>query len=218
MPRSVHRLIRPLVVALAAVLVGPVLTVTPASAAVLFTCTGIDGGTFLLSPGLSHTQTAQSAFQNDVTLGFSLPCNNGEKGFFRIGRNFTGLTDVTTYPPRPLGCPVAWGGAGPDYPDKMPILRGTTDPSFDVHWYSDDTSSTGTTKVKQGSTSTRWRVIFTITAGKYVAPAGLRTQIKFEATIDKLRGNEPKPTCRDDSNPWPGVRLLPLSTVVVQQH
>src|SRR4026209_2251002 len=95
MPRSVHRLIRPLVVALAAVLVGPVLTVNPASAAVLFTCNGIDGGPFPLSPGLSHTQTAQSAFQNDVTLGFSLPCDNGEKGFFRIGRNFTGLTDVT---------------------------------------------------------------------------------------------------------------------------
>jgi hypothetical protein len=212
-------MIRRLVVAgLAAALASPVLPDTPASAEVLFTCSGIDGGFFLLSPGLSHTQTAQNAFYDTVNI-YSQPCSNGEHALFRIGSIFTdyGLNPTTSYPTRPLGCPVVWGGAGPDYPDRTPILLGATDPSFNVHWYSTDTSSTGIAKVKQGSTSTRWRLAFTITAGKYAAPAGMKTKIKFEAGIKAQRGNDPPFTCADDSSPVTGVNLLSASSVLVQQ-
>jgi hypothetical protein len=169
---------RRLVVAgLAAALAGPVLAVGPAHAPVLFTCPGIDSGFFLFTPGLSHTQTAQDAFYDSVNLGFTQSCSNGERALFRIGRIFTdyGLNPVTTFPARPYGCLEMWGGAGPDYPDTTPILIGATDPSFNAHWYSDDTSSTGVTKVKQGPVANRWRLIFTITAGRYTAPAGLKT-------------------------------------------
>jgi hypothetical protein len=44
-------------------------------------------------------------------------------------RSFTDLRSRV----RPLGSPVVWGGAGPDYPDRTPILLGATDPSFNVH-------------------------------------------------------------------------------------
>jgi hypothetical protein len=205
-------------VAFAAALAAPVVPVTRAPAEVLFSCSGIDGGFFLLSPGLSHTQTAQNAFYDTVDI-YNQPCSNGEHALFRIGSIFTdyGLNAVTSFPSRPLGCPVVWGGAGPDYADRTPILLGPTDPSFNVHWYSTDTSSTGIAKVRQGSTSTRWLLVFTITAGKYAPPAGLTTKIKFNADIKAQRGNEPPFTCADDSSPVTGVDLLSAGSVLVQQ-
>jgi hypothetical protein len=214
------RLTRRLVVAaLVATLAAPVLVEAPASAGVLFTCPGIDSGFFLFSPGLSHTQTAQDAFYDTAHFGFDQACSNGEQALFRIGEIFTdyGLNAVTTYPTRPYGCLEMWGGAGPDYPDTTPILIGAADPSFNIHWSSTDTSSTGVTKVKQGPVANHWRLIFTITAGKYTAPAGMKTKIKFQAMIKAQKGNEPPATCADDSNPFGGVNLYPAGIVVVSQ-
>jgi hypothetical protein len=209
---------RLVIIGMALALAVPVLPITPASAEVLFSCPAIDGGFFLLSPGLSHTQTAQNAFYDTVTI-YSQPCSNGEQALFRIGSIFTdyGLNPTTSYPTRPLGCPVVWGGAGPDYPDRTPILLGPTDPSFHVHWYSTDSSSTGIAKVRQGSISTQWRLVFSITAGKYAPPAGMTTKIKVQVGIKAQRGNEPPFTCADDSSPVTGVNLNSVSSMVVQQ-
>ena len=125
------------------------------------------------------------------------------------------LNPIASFPPKPLGCPVAWGGAGPDYPDQTPILLGATDASFHVIWYSDSTSSTGIAKVKAGSSGTEYRVVFNITSGKYAPPAGQKTKIKGTISIS------PHPsfsyTCDDDTDPLEYVEITSVGPVIVNQ-
>ena len=203
---------------LAAVLAAPIFVTTPSSAAVLFSCPGIDSSlgesNFGFMPGLSHTQTAQDAWYDYVQIYNDGVCSNGQQLYIAAG---TGVGDnpVTTFPPRPLGCPVAWGGAGPDYPDQTPILLGATDPSFDIFWYATSTTSTGVAKVKQGATGDQWKLVFNITAGQYAPPAGKKTKLKFTATIAPYPGYSY--TCADESDSLEYVKLASVGSVIVNQ-
>jgi hypothetical protein len=210
---------RLLIAGLVAVLVGPVLSVAPASATgtVLFTCTRIDPGASYVGgfrPGLSHTQTAQDARDVSIQVVDLGVCSNGERTVIRAGAG-VGFNPLTTRPGRPLGCPVAWGGAGPDYPDQTPILFGGTDPSFSAQWLSDGSYSFGIAKVKQGAAGDQWRFVFNITTGKYAPPTGMKTKIKFTTKITPYPGVEY--TCADDSDPLEYVSLTSSGGVIVKQ-
>jgi hypothetical protein len=171
---------RRLVVAgLAAGLAAPIFVVTPpASAAVLVTCTNVAGGV-QITPGLGHTQTAQSDVDSSINVA---GCNNGQPGAaFFTGQGIFNPNPTTTFPSRPLGCPVGLGGVGPDYSDQTPILFGN-DPGFLLDWDA-GTDSTGITKVKQGPVPTQVRLVLVITAGQYAPPAGKKTKFKGTFTL-----------------------------------
>jgi hypothetical protein len=202
-----------IIVGLAAALSAPVFAVTPASAAILFTCPLIDSGGesyFGFTPGLSYNQNSQDAFLDFIRIE-NVPCSNEESLQIRAG-SYLGYNAITTFSSRPLGCPVAWGGAGPDYSDQTPILLGATDPSFTAVWRNQDTSQ-GIAKVKQGAAGDQWRLVFNITTGKYHPPAGKKTKIKFAATI----GPYGPGTCADDSDPQGFVALTSVGSVIVSQ-
>jgi hypothetical protein len=170
---------------LAAALVTPVIAVPPASAIVLFTCTSDPGEAYggpahfsyaRVHPGLQHTPSSQDVV-GQIPLS-ATACSNGEQtNGLLFGQPFTDEA-VTTFPPRPLGCPAAWGGAGPDYPDQTPILIGA-EGSFETYWTKEPSGpSAGIAKVKQGPAGDQWRFVFVITSGKYAPPLGQKTKIK----------------------------------------
>jgi len=196
---------------LTAFLVAP-LSVTPsASATVLFTCTGVSADSRLgLSPGWSHTQTAQSA-NGSIGIGFApSQCDNGESGVIQI------INPVTSYSPRPIGCPVAWGGAGPDYADQTPLLPGDIR-SFKTIWYTPPRRhSNGVVKAKAGPAGDQYRLIFSIAAGAYAPPPGQKTKIKFTANIAPAPGWSY--TCADDTDALEYVTLTVLGSVIVAQQ
>jgi hypothetical protein len=203
---------------LGAALAAPLCVAPRASAAVLFTCPAVaDGAPVSFSPGLSHTQTAQEASFGSIQFGTGDDaCSNGEAGWLLWGDGVSPPTNpVLTYPARPLGCPVAWGGTGPDYADQTPILIGATDPSFRVIWSGGDNGS-GIAKAKAGPVGTQFRFVFNVTAGRYAPPAGKRTKIKFTVDI------APHPsvvsyTCANDSDPLETVELSSVGGVIVTQ-
>jgi hypothetical protein len=83
-------------------------------------------------------------------------CSNGQSATARI-------VDIRSNAPRPLGCPVALGGAlGNDYPDQTAVLVGQN-PSLRVDWASGP-DSYGLAKLKMGTTGTQWRAVLVIQA------------------------------------------------------
>jgi hypothetical protein len=185
-------MLRRLVIAgLAAVLAAPLWSVPHASAVVLFTCPGLDtparDNPFVLHPGLNNTPRLQNMVLNRLSL-YDDPCSNGERLVIQFGDQSGVVTNSTlSYPSRPMACPASWGGS--DYPDGTPLLIGASDPSFQVTWYSDDTTSTGVVKIKAGPVGSQLRLVFTITNGKYVAPAGTKTKIQLRVTIEPAYDN-----------------------------
>jgi hypothetical protein len=212
------------IVGLAASLATPGLIATPAAAAVLFTCPGIELGgpgdqqsTIYWGPeaGLRHTPAAQDVRASYVRLPGS--CTNGG-GYVKIGTFWGGghlLGPTVTYPPRPLGCPVAWGGAGPDYADQTPILLGGNR-SFLVYWYADGSASYGITKVKAGTIGTEYKFVLNINDGAYAPPAGKKTKLKFPVAIS------PAPnwsySCTDNSDPIEYLMLDGAGSVIATQQ
>jgi hypothetical protein len=215
-------MLRRLVIAgFAAMLAAPASVIAPASAAVLFSCPGIDSASnesyFQFSPGLSHTQTAQDAYFDFVRISGPNTCTNGQGASIWIGRALD-FNAVTTFPSRPLGCPVAWGGVGPDYPDQTPILQGSATPhpnSYAAYWYATATYSYGLVKVKQATARNQWKLVFVINTGEYAPPAGKKTKVKFTATISPYPGYSY--TCANDSNPLESVSLTSVGQVIVTQ-
>jgi hypothetical protein len=202
-----------IVIGLAAALAAPALAVTPASAFVIFTCTSASGTAFI-APGLSHTPAPQ---HHGAPAGISLgSCSNLQTGSMEVGAGGpSSLNAVATFPPRPLGCPTALGGAGPDYPNQTPIFFGA-DPSFKVVW-SSGPNSTGIAKVKSAGPSapTTLKIVFVVTAGQYAPPAGKKTKIKASldiAPIDTFN-------CVNDSDPISSVSVMlsPSTSLIVQQ-
>jgi hypothetical protein len=83
-------------------------------------------------------------------------CSNGNSGTASI-------VDIRSYGPRPLGCPVALGGAeGNDYADTTPILVGAA-MSMTIDWATGP-NSYGVAAAKAGPTGTQWRFRLAITA------------------------------------------------------
>jgi hypothetical protein len=208
---------RLVIVSLAAAVVGPLYVTTPASATVLFTCPGIDPVSYMgFLPGLSHTQTAQDSDNNYVD--FNDPCSNGRTGWIVWGDE-NGFTRTESLPSEPLGCPVSWGGAGPDYADQRVVLLGSdgSGPSaFSVQWtVPQNDESNGVVKVKAGPVATQYRLVFTITSGAYAPPAGKQTRVKVTVNI------APAPvvsyTCADDSDPLEYIALTSVGSVIVSQ-
>ena len=200
-----------IVAGLAATMAVPAFVITPASAAILFTCPSIDASSNArVLPGLRHTQTAQ-----DVTghIPISTPCSNGEVADIAFGSGW-GYPAVTTFGPRPLGCPVAWGGAGPDYPDQKPILLGETYPSLRIFW--EDATSHGIAKVKAGATGVEWKIVLSITSGAYAPPAGQKTKIKGAINIAPSPGVSY--TCADDSDSLELLALSSAGSLIVKQE
>jgi hypothetical protein len=205
---------RLILVGLAAVLAAPAFSVTPASAAVLFTCSGIDTfGQMGLSPGLSNTASAETV--SVLAMGISTPCSNGETAFVVNGPN-----PIASYPPRPLSCPVGFGGATSfGYPDQTPILFGADGGggALSWHWYGAagakaPSDSSGIFKVKAGPNPTQWRFAFIITSGAYAPPAGKKTKVKFPVSISpstEYRCYDPYVVV--------GLNLNPAGSVIVQQ-
>jgi hypothetical protein len=180
-------------VSLATAIAAPFLAIAPASAVVLFSCNSVSGAASF-TPGLGHTQTAQTLSATAVLSG----CSNEQTATIAVGSE-SGLDTVATLPETPLGCPESTGGAGPDYANQTPVLVGG-DPSFSITW-SIGPPSTGIAKLKAagpGQTNdTMAKVVFTITAGQYAPPSGQQTKLKglisFSATDSY--------TCGDDSDP-----------------
>jgi hypothetical protein len=203
-----------IIAGLAAGLATPLYATPPATAAILFTCPSVAPGgssNATLSPGLSHTPTAQTV---QGYLGIDAPCSNGETASVFLGTSWSS-NPMTTYPPRPMGCPVAWGGAGPDYADQTPLLLGPTNPSFGIFWFSTSTASEGIAKAKAGPTGTQWRIVLNITTGKYAPPAGEKTQMKGTLNIAPLLGETY--TCADDSDPDSTLELTSAGSLIVNQ-
>ena len=202
-------MLRRLVVAgLAAAFAAPILAITPAPAAVLFSCTAVSA-TASLTPGISHTQMAQTDVSGSASMS---GCSNGEVASIGIGAG-AGHNAVTTFPPRPIGCPVAAGGAGPDYPENTPILTGP-DPSMGISW-SLGGSSTGILKAKAGAIATpnEAKIVIVITVGKYAPPAGKKTKIKGPGGYVPLDSF----SCTDDSDPLTSVSITNSASWIVQQ-
>jgi hypothetical protein len=194
---------------LAAALVAPILAIAPAATVVLFSCSTVSG-TATITPGISHTQTAQTDFSALASIG---GCTNSDSASAGIGSG-AGVNTVTTFPPRPVGCPVAAGGTGPDYANNVPILSGP-DPSFTATW-ADTSSSTGIAKVKSAGPAaplTDIKVVLVITAGKYLAPAGMKTKLKGTASWAPVdTGN-----CADDTDPFSSLTFTVPAGLIAQQ-
>jgi hypothetical protein len=208
---------RLILVGLGAVLAAPAFSVTPAAATVLFSCPSIDTiGLMRFSPGLGHTQTAQT--MGSGGFGISDPCSNGETA--DVG--WDGYNLASTYPPRPLNCPWAWAPHVLDpntvYPDQTPLLFGPDGGPSAFGWrWAIAGDSHGIFKAKAGPNSDFWRFVFNITSGAYAPPAGKKTKVKFTEVIKPYPG-ESLQGCADDSDL---VNLVSLdhsvSSVIVQQ-
>jgi hypothetical protein len=203
-------MLRRLVLAgLAAALATPAFATAPASAAVLFSCT-TGTATASLTPGLSHNQTAQTVTATGALSG----CGSGGGGSATLTAGTPNV--LNSYPSRPLGCPVSFGGAGPDYPDQTPVLLGT-DPSFDIDWAA-GANSTGIAKVKAGATgSGTLRLVFNITAGQYTPPSGQKTKLKGALALDTVTPVNDTFTCADDSDPASSLNFVNSGNLIVNQ-
>ena len=203
-------MLRRLIVAgLAAGLAAPIFAITPASAAILVTCTSVSGSS-TLTPGLGHNQTAQSDV--DTTATFS-GCNNGQTGGTTTTGSPSNTNPTTSFPPRPLGCPTALGGAGPDYADQTPILI-SADPGFKITW-NVGPISTGIVKVKSHGPANPGdvRVLLVITAGQYAPPAGKKTKVKGLLNFVPTGSW----TCVDDSDRIDTVNVTNNGNFIIQQ-
>jgi hypothetical protein len=181
--------------------------VAPASAVILFTCTS-NSGSAGITPGISHNQTAQTDFSAVGTIG---SCSNSDSASLGIGSG-AGWGTVASFPPKPLGCPTAAGGAGPDYANNVPILIGPN-PSFGTTW-ADSSTSTGIAKVKSAGpvAITDIKFVLVITGGKYLAPAGQKTKLKGTASWTPVdTGN-----CTDDTDPFTSLTYT-ISSLIAQQ-
>jgi hypothetical protein len=157
------------------------------------------------APGLSHTRTPQT-----VSGHFGLDgCTNGEQPLVQFGTGF-GRDSVATYPPRPLGCSVSDGGAGPDHPDQTPILIGSTDQSLRIDWSGG--TSYGRAKLKSGGAGAPLKLVFTVVSGTYAPPPGHKTKRKGSIA--------PAPTdthsCANDANPATDFTLSLSGSVIVK--
>ena len=196
-------MLRRLVLAgLAIAVATPVLSIAPASAAILFSCTAATT-TASLTPGLSHNQTAQSVTATGTLSG----CGTGGGG----SGTLTAGT-LSSFGSRPLGCPTSQGGAGPDYADQTPLLLGS-DPSFDIDWAA-GANSTGIAKVKASSATGQLRIVFNITAGQYTPPSGQKTKVK--GSIQLIGANDTF-TCADNSDPASSLNFVNAGSLIVNQ-
>jgi hypothetical protein len=197
-------------VVLTAALAVPLVTAAPAPGAILFSCTSIDDGSFAnLAPGLHHDQMAQTDVYGAV---FASSCSNADTMAVFVG-SYAALGTVASYPSRPLGCPEALGGAGPDYADQTPILLGPTDPSFSINWGMGGNSS-GIAKAKSAGPTAPGsiRLVFNITSGLYVPPAGQKTKVKGMVSFTPFDSY----SCADNSDPIESVDIT-SGTLLVQQ-
>ena len=209
---------RLIIVGLAAGLAAPVFAITPASSAILFTCpTNSVTGSSVLTPGLDHTQTAQSDVDTVAQIGSAgTPCSNGN---YSVASGVTtgspsNTNPTTSFPPRPLGCPTVLGGAGPDYADQTPILI-SADPGFTIDWNS-GANSTGIVKVKSAPTvpAGRVRLLLVVTAGQYAPPAGLKTKLKTILAFTPTGSW----TCADNSDPIDTVNIANADGQLIAQQ
>jgi hypothetical protein len=210
-------MVRRLVIAgFAAALIAPIYVTPSASATVLFTCPSLDSTESWIgfNPGWSHTQTAQDAWTNELLAG-PTDCSNGQRFWVQWGTRL-GRNSSVSFPPRPLGCPVAWGGAGPDYADRTPILFGPDGGSsaFVISWAAVPQSH-GIFKAKAGPAGDEYRLVFNITQGGYAPPAGMKTKMKL--TVQITPAPDWSYTCADDTDPLEYVLLTLVRQVVVRQ-
>ena len=206
-----------IIAGLAAALAAPIFVTTPASATVLFTCPAIDsaGGSYIgFTPGWSHTQTAQDAWNNNINI--STACSNGTTGYIYWGFTY-GFNSTVSYPARPLGCPVSWGGLGPDYADQTPILLGPDGgpTAFQAYWSIAGGGSYGLAKAKAGPVGTQYRLVFNVTSGAYAPPAGKKTKIKLTVSISPRPGYAY--SCAFDFDPLEFVDLTSVGSVIISQ-
>jgi hypothetical protein len=197
-----------MVAGLVAGLATPLIAVKPAEAVILFDCSSFTGSASI-TPGLSHNQTAQNVSAAGTLSG----CSNGETGSVGVG-SAAGHNPFVNFPPRPLGCPTAIGGAGPDYANQTPILFGQ-DPGFSISWSLGGTPSTGIAKAKSAGPGAPGSVrsVLVITAGKYAPPAGKKTKVKGLVDFTPTDSFN----CLDDSDPISSVSLANNGVTIVNQ-
>jgi hypothetical protein len=210
-------MLRRLIVAgLALGLAAPVFVLTqPASAAILLTCTTVSG-TSTLTPGLSHNQTAQSDVDTSATFS---GCSGtlGKTGGTAVTGSPATPNTTHSFPPRPLGCPTALGGAGPDYADQTPVLI-SSDPGFEITWSGGGGgNSTGVTKVKSNGPLNPGtvRTVLVVTGGSVnpTPPAGQKNKIKGKLNFTPTGSF----TCADDSDPIDTVTIANNGSFIWQQ-
>jgi hypothetical protein len=193
-------------VGFAAAIAAPLLSATPASATVLFSCTNASGSA-TLTPGLSNTPTHQT----DVSAVASISgCSNGETGSVGIGSG-SGHSTVASVA-NANGNLSCLGNP----PNNTPIIVGLTDPSFDIAWtLGGPGSSTGITKIKGSGAVARSKAVLVLTAGRYTpAPAGQKTKLKV--TFNFIPNNG---VCNGQAGNTTSVNIAitPSTSLIVQQ-
>jgi hypothetical protein len=160
---------RIVIVGFAAALAGPILTVTPAEAAVLFNC-GTVTGTVTLNPGLTNVP----AHQDDVSgASDNFSCDNGDGGSFAFGSG-AGLSTVSSV--ASFNGDVACSMTAPN---NTVLMTGLTDPSVGFLWDADGgATSSGITKIKAAGSSDEVKLVLVITAGRYAPPIDKKTKMK----------------------------------------
>lgn len=198
---------RLLIAGVAGALATPIFVTTGASATILFSCSSAHIEAYL-NPGLSHSPTAQTAQTTYLSQGSSVSgCGSGG------GSASLSVGPISSYPPRPLGCPESYGGApGNNYPDQTPLLIGGN-PSFTLGWASGG-NSTGVAKVKAGGPD-QLKLVFVITAGQFTPPAGQKTKLK--GTIQITAVDNPA-ECYDDSLPAYFLEFGNVGSLFVNQR
>jgi hypothetical protein len=164
---------------------------------VLFSCSTVGAGSYAnLTPGLGNTQTAQTS-DGEVNIS---GCTNGQTGVVKIGAPF-GHDPLVSFPSRPLGCPVAIGGAGPDYADQTPILVSSGGFGYLIDWqFGSDSHGIAKAKSNGPANPTKVRVVLVINAGQYVATmSGQKTKVKGVLTFDPAADPDGW-VCSDNSN------------------
>jgi hypothetical protein len=183
---------RVIAVGFAAAMAAPVLTVSPAHSAVLFSCTSVSGSGSL-TPGLSTNPTLQTDVSAAASVG---SCTNGQTGSIGIGTG-AGLNQVKSVTGKPINC-------ASNYPNNDKIIAGNTFPNMQITW-SSGPASQGLTTIKGSGTASFAKAVLKITSGQY-APS------KFKATFQFLPSNG---SC-SDADPTTTVSVTLSGSAIVQ--
>jgi hypothetical protein len=159
---------RLIAVGFAAAMAAPLLSVAPAHAAVLFSCSSVTGsGT--LTPGLSTNPTLQT----DVSALVSVSgCSNGQTASIGVGTG-AGLNVVKSVAGKPINC-------ASNYANNVKIIAGNTFPNMQITWSSGPVSQ-GLTTIKGSGTAAKAKAVLKITSGQY-APAKFKVTFTFAPT------------------------------------
>ncbi len=170
---------RLILVGMAAALAAPIVAISPASSAVLFSCTSATGSA-TIAPGLGATPTAQTDLSGLASIS---GCTNGQTGSAGFGTG-AGLNVVDS-----VGGANGLLNCTTTKPNNTKILSGNTFPNMNIDWASGADSS-GLTTVKTTGTVGTSKAVLKITSGQY-APAKVKATFTFTPSSGSCTYEDP---------------------------